>query len=86
MKHRQTIYMHKFFQPLYTLGDLQGGSTFVKDTVDMGDYLREFEHTFMFDSYSIVKRLVPFEVLSLKNVNRCMISLNFLQENQSSYL
>ena len=69
--------MHKFVQPLYTLRDLQGGSTFVKDTVDMGDYLREFEHTFMFDSYSIVKRLAPFEVLPLKNVNRCMISLNF---------
>ena len=54
--------MHKFFhvwklfiKPWYTLRDLQGGSTFVKDTVDMGDYLKEFEHTFMFDSYSFVK-------------------------------
>ena len=54
LKHRQTIYVHKFYhvwklfiKPWYTLRDAQGGSTFVKDTVDMYDYLGEFEHIYV---------------------------------------
>ena len=45
---------------------------FVSDQVDMSDYLREFGHTFMLEFGQI-----PSEVLSLKDLSRCMIFLNF---------
>ena len=52
---------------------------FVNDPADMGYYLREFEHTFMleFAQKYFFQRLVPFQVLSLKDLSRCMILLNF---------
>ena len=52
---------------------------FVNDPADMSDYSREFEHTFMleFGQIFFYQRLAPFEVLSLKDLNRCMIFLNF---------
>ena len=52
---------------------------FVNDPADMGDYLRGFEHTFMLEFAQIYffQRLAPFQVLSLKNLSRCMIFLNF---------
>ena len=52
---------------------------FVNDPADMGDYLREFEHTFMlgFGQIFFFQRLAPFQVLSLKDLSRCMIFLNF---------
>ena len=45
----------------------------------MGDYLREFEHTFMleFGQIFFFQRLSPFQVLSLKDLSRCIIFLNF---------
>ena len=52
---------------------------FVNDPVDMSDYLREFEHTFMleFGQIFFYQRLALFEVLSLKDLSRCMIFPNF---------
>ena len=52
---------------------------FVNDPADMGDYLREFEHTFMleFGQIFFFQRLAPFQVLSMKDLSRCMIFLNF---------
>ena len=52
---------------------------FVNDPADMGDHLREFEHTFMLEFAQIYffQRLAPFQVLSLKDLSRCMIFLNF---------
>ena len=51
---------------------------FVNDPVDMSDYLREFEHTFLleFGQIFFYQRLALFEVLSLKDLSRCMIFLN----------
>ena len=52
---------------------------FVNHLADMGDYLREFEHTFMLEFAQIYffQRLAPFQVLSLKDLSRCIIFLNF---------
>ena len=52
---------------------------FVNDPADMSDYLREFEHTFMleFEHIFFYQRLAPFGVLSLKDLSRYMIFLNF---------
>ena len=52
---------------------------FVNDPVDMSDYLKEFEHTFMleFGQIFFYQRLAPFEVLSLNDLSRYMIFLNF---------
>ena len=52
---------------------------FVNDPADMGDYLREFEHTLMLEFAQIFffQRLAPFQVLSLKDLSRCIIFLNF---------
>ena len=52
---------------------------FVNDPADKGDHLREFEHTFMlaFRQIFFFQRLAPFQVLSLKDLSRCMIFLNF---------
>ena len=52
---------------------------FVNNPADMSDYLREFEHTFMleFGQIFFYQRLAPFEVLSLSDLRRCMIFLNF---------
>ena len=54
---------------------------FVNDPADVGDYLREFEHTFMLEFAQIYffQRLVPFQVLSLKDLSRCMIFLSFIK-------
>ena len=45
----------------------------------MDEYLREFEYTLMLEFVQIFffQRLAPFEVLSLKDVSRCVIFLNF---------
>ena len=52
---------------------------FVNNPADMGDYLKEFEHTFMLEFAQIYffERLAPFKVLSLKDLSKCMIFLNF---------
>ena len=52
---------------------------FFNDPANMGDYLREFRHTFMSEFVQIFffQRLAPFQVLSLKDLSRCMIFLNF---------
>ena len=52
---------------------------FVNDPADMDEYLREFEHTLMLEFVQIFffQRLAPFEVLSLKDLSRCVIFLNF---------
>ena len=44
---------------------------FFNDPADMGDYLREFEHTFMLEFAQIFffQRLAPFQVLSMKDLN-----------------
>ena len=57
---------------------------FVNDPADMGDYLREFEHTFMleFGQIFFFQRLA-FQVLSLKDLSRCMIFLNFFIKRMS---
>ena len=48
-------------------------------TRDMSHYLREFEHTFMLEFAQIYffQRLASFQMLSLKDLSRCMIFLNF---------
>ena len=52
---------------------------FVNDPADMDEYLKEFEHTLMLEFFQIFffKRLAPFEVLSLKDLSRCVTFLNF---------